>query len=75
MKETGIKRTEDGIFCEQCGADLTAEGSTRFSAHLDGTTFYTNEFTCNRCGAVISQTYDRDAEDAAEWATDEKAET
>ena len=76
MKETGIRRTEDGgIFCERCGNDLQKEGSARFMAHLDGTTFYANQFCCNRCNAVISQTYERSAEDAALWACDESEES
>lgn len=66
--EIGIKRTEDGgIFCEQCGADLSKDGSARFTMHLDGTTFFENHFTCTACGASIVQRHERSAEDAAWW--------
>lgn len=66
--ETGIKRTEDGgIFCEACGADLSKDNSAIFAGHMDGTTFYTNIFTCAKCGAQLTQTHERDPEDAAYW--------
>lgn len=67
--EFGIKRTDDGgVYCAECGNDLSVDGSARFSAHLDGTTFYENQFICNKCGAVMSQRCERSAEDAAWWA-------
>lgn len=66
--ETGIKRTEDGgIFCENCGNDLSVDGAARFVMHLDGTTFFENRFTCAKCGAMISQRHERNAEDRAWW--------
>lgn len=72
MKETGIRRTEDGgVFCEKCGADLSKDGSVRFAAHLDGTTFYANQYLCNKCNAVISQTFERSNYDAEFWGEDE----
>lgn len=68
MKETGIKRTEDGgVFCEKCGNDLSKQGSATFSAHMDGKTCYTDVWTCNQCGAPISQTHERSKADAAWW--------
>ena len=68
MTETGIRRTEDGgVFFEKCGSDLSADGSAMFSAHLDGIDFYENQFTCTECGAVLSQRYERTAEDKRWW--------
>jgi len=71
MTEIGVKRTEDGgIFCEACGNDLSVDGSAMFTAHLDGTTFYENQFICTKCGARISQRHERSAEDRAWWGAD-----
>lgn len=68
MTETGIKRTEEGgIFCEACGNDLSKDGAATFCSHLDGDTFFINQFTCNKCGATLSQTHQRSKEDAAWW--------
>ena len=67
MKETGIRRTADGAFCESCGNDLSKEGAATFTMHLDGTDFFENRFTCTKCGAVISQIFERSAEDRAWW--------
>lgn len=67
MREAGIKRTEDGVFCEKCGNNLSNEGSTKFIAHWDGTEEYGYEFECTHCGAVISQIHKRTKEDAAWW--------
>ena len=76
MAETGIKRTEEGgIFCEACGNDLSKDGAARFVSHLDGTDFYSNTFTCNKCGATITQTEERDAEDMAWWKDPPEDET
>lgn len=75
MEEKGIKRTEDGgVFCEKCGNDLLKDGSSTFTAHLDGTTFFTNQYTCNKCGSVLSQTHKRSAENAAWWGDEEEEE-
>lgn len=69
VKETGIKRTEDGgIFCEKCNADLSKPKSTRFCFHLDGRKSFKNGFECVNCGAVLTREYERSAEDAAWWA-------
>lgn len=63
MNEKGIKRTENGVFCEKCGNDLAKEGSAKFIAHLDGTDFYSYQFECAKCGAPIVQTYERNKSD------------
>lgn len=69
MEEKGIKRTEDGgIFCEKCGNDLSKDGSARFAGHIDGTTFWANEFVCTACGATLTQTHARAEDDAYWWA-------
>lgn len=68
-KEYGIRRTDDGgIFCEKCGADLSKPNSAKFVGHIDGTKFYQNNFECVKCGAVMAQVCERDAEDAKWWA-------
>lgn len=61
MTETGIKRTDEGVFCESCGNDLTVDGSHKLTAHLDGRDFYSYQFQCKKCGATISQTFERKA--------------
>lgn len=63
MEENGIKRTENGVFCEKCGNDLSAKGSHRLIAHLDGTDFYSYKFECLKCGAPIVQTFERNKGD------------
>jgi transcription initiation factor IIE alpha subunit len=69
MEEHGIRRTEDGgIFCEACGNDLSKDDSSRFAAHLDGTTFYENQFICTACGATLTQRRARAEDDAYWWA-------
>lgn len=70
MKETGTRRTENGVFCEKCGNDLMKDGSARFVMHWDGTAEYGNVFECGQCGARIEQVHERVAEDAAWWAED-----
>lgn len=67
MKETGVKRTEDGIFCEKCGYNLSNDGSTKFLMHWDGVKEYGYRFQCTSCGAVIDQTFERTHDDAAWW--------
>ena len=68
MKETGIRRTEDGgVYCEACGNDLSQARAAKYVAHMDGTTFYTDCFECAKCGAPLSQTHERSNEDAALW--------
>ena len=75
MKEAGIKRTEDGgVFCEKCGADLSADGSVKFTSHLDGTTFYENQYICTKCNAVITQTFERSSYDAEFWGDESEDE-
>lgn len=59
MTETGIKRTDEGVFCEACGNDLTVDGSHKFTAHLDGRDFYSYQFQCTKCGSAFSQTFER----------------
>ncbi len=59
MTETGIKRTEQGVFCEKCGNDLSKNGSVRFTAHADGDKFYLNCYECTKCGAPITQEFER----------------
>lgn len=71
MIETGIKRTENGVFCEKCGNDIGKEGSVEFISHVDGTTAYGYTFACKKCGATITQTIERTKEDAAWWGVDE----
>lgn len=69
MEEKGIKRTEDGgIYCEACGNDLSKDGNARFTAHLDGATFFENQFTCTACGAIMAQRHARAEDDAFWWA-------
>lgn len=69
LTEAGITRTEDGgVFCAACGNDLSKDGSTRFMGHLDGATFYINQFACTACGNAMSQRHERSAEDALWWA-------
>lgn len=69
MRETGIRRTEEGgIFCEKCGADISIPSSTKFAFHADGVKHYRNGFTCVNCGAMLTQEYERTPEDAAWWA-------
>ena len=63
MQEKGVRRTENGVFCEKCGNDLAREGSARFVAHLDGTDFYSYQFECMQCGAPIVQTFERNKSD------------
>ena len=67
MRETGIKRTEDGVFCEKCGNDLKVAGSVRFVGHADGRKVYVNYYQCTNCNSPISQEIDRSPEDAAMW--------
>ena len=68
VKEFGIRRTEDGgMFCEECGADLTIPNSACFAFHADGAKSYKNGFTCVKCGNLMTQEYDRDPEDAKWW--------
>ena len=68
MKETGIRRTENCVFCEECGNDLTVDGSAKFIMHLDGRKEYANVFECTKCGGRIEQVHERSAEDAAWWS-------
>lgn len=63
MTETGVKRTENGAFCEKCGNNLFQKGGVKFIAHLDGREFYRNQFECGKCGAPIVQTYERNKND------------
>lgn len=59
MTETGIKRTDEGVFCESCGNDLTVEGSIKLTMHADGRDFFVNHYQCTKCGAAISLTFER----------------
>lgn len=59
MTETGIKRTEQGVFCEKCGNDLSKNGTVRFTAHADGDKFYSNYYECTKCGEPITQEFER----------------
>ena len=59
MTETGIKRTENGVFCEACGNDLSVNGSVKHTAHLDGSICCTDYYECTKCGAGISITHER----------------
>lgn len=59
MKETGIKRTAEGVFCENCGNDLSKDGSVKLIAHLDGDKFYRNHYKCIKCDAPITQEFER----------------
>ena len=70
VKETGIKRTEDGgVFCEACGNDLTEGASAKFVAHMDGRNTYKNVFECGKCGAILTQECERTAT-GAKWRTE-----
>ena len=67
MREIGIKRTEDGIFCEKCGYNLSNDGSIKFILHWDGAKEYGYKHECTHCGAVIEQIFERTKEDAEWW--------
>ena len=59
MREMGIKREGDKVMCENCSADLSANGSARFVAHWDGKEEYGYVFECVKCGAKIEQVMKR----------------
>lgn len=59
MRETGIKRTDEGVFCENCGNNLAVKGSLKLTAHVDGEDCCINHYQCTKCGAAFSQTFER----------------
>lgn len=63
VKETGIKRTEDGgVFCEHCGADLRGGGATKFIGHFDGAKSFVHLFECDACGGRLMQEHEYSVE-------------
>lgn len=74
MRETGIKRTEAGVYCEACGADLSVDESAELIDHWDGVKECGYNFKCTKCGAILSQIHERTGEDAAWWADESEPE-
>ena len=74
MIEKGVKRTDTGVYCEACGNDLSVDGSAEFFTHWDGTKEYGYTFKCTKYGAIISQEFERDQEDAKWWEDESEPE-